>query len=397
MYSLVVLLSLTVCATFAGAFALERGRRWTVGFALSQTALLYTHNWAFFLGAGLLAGSAVLVAFAADRRALVREGLVAAAIILVLYAPWLPTLAFQATHTGAPWANPPSFAALYEAPQRLLGLTGQYLLLLAGGAGLATIARGPIRRWPPEARAALALAVTAAVALVVPWVFSQIFPAWAMRYLSIGVGPLLLLATIGLARAGRVGTIALAITALVWGAANPPVTKSNARSVVEAVAPSLTEGDLVISTQPEQAPVLHYYLRALDGLRWATVTGPLTDLGVTDWRDGIERLRATSVPRDLDPLLDATTPGQRVVLVTPDFTLSGRWRAPWTELVRARSLAWEDRMRSDPRFRVVLVEPPTPVARPNELRATVFVRQPVDSPPSRQAGEGLPSPARALP
>jgi hypothetical protein len=64
-----------------------------------------------------------------------------------------------------------------------------------------------------------------------------------------------------------------------------------------------------------------------------------------------------------------------VALITPDFAILGRWKAPWTEIVRARSLAWEDSMRRDPRFRVVTVEPPNPVARPNELRATVFVRR----------------------
>ena len=45
MYSLVVLLRIVTVAAFVGAFVLERGRRWTVGFALSQAALLYTHNW----------------------------------------------------------------------------------------------------------------------------------------------------------------------------------------------------------------------------------------------------------------------------------------------------------------------------------------------------------------
>ena len=36
--------------------------------------------------------------------------------------------------------------------------------------------------------------------------------------------------------------------------------------------------------------MLHYYLP--DGLRYATLWGPVSDLGVTDWRDGVERLEA---------------------------------------------------------------------------------------------------------
>ena len=74
-------------------------------------------------------------------------------------------------------------------------------------------------------------------------------------------------------------------------------------------------------------------------------------------------------------MLAAVAPGRRVALVTPDFGILGRWKAPWSELVRARSLAWEDAMLYDPRFRVVTVEPPNPVRRPNEVRATVFIRR----------------------
>jgi mannosyltransferase len=364
MYSLVVLLSLTTCATFVGAFVQARGRRWTVAFALSETMLLYTHNWGLFLGAGLA------LAFLLVARDQLKEGVVAAAIVLVLYAAWLPTLAFQVRHTGAPWANAPDFARLYEAPQQLLGLTGSYLLLIAGGAGLATLT------WRArEARAATALAIVAATALLLPWLVSQVNPAWALRYLAVAVGPLLLLATVGLARAGRLGVAALAITALVWLATDAPSTKSNVHSVAAAVAPSLRPGDVVISTQPEQVPVLHYYLHDLPGLRFATLTGRVRDLGVTDWRDGTDRLERTSPADDLEPVLAATRPGTRVALVVPDFSILDRWKAPWSELVRARSLAWEDTMRRDPRFRVVTIEPPNPVARPNELRATVFLRR----------------------
>ncbi len=379
MYSLTVLLAVVSVTCFVGAFALERGRRWTVGFALAEALLLYTHNWGLFGGAGLAAAWAVLVVVAEGdrRRSLLREGLLAAAGIAVLFAPWLPTLAFQAAHTGAPWANPPGFTDLVGAPKKLLGTSPQYLLLLVTAVGLAPLVRGPVRRWRPEARAALALAVATVVTLSVPWLLSQAAPAWASRYLAVGLAPLVLLAAIGLSRAGRLGMGALVLVALVSIAYNGPKTKSNVRSVAEAITPSLAAGDVVISTQPEQAPVLHYYLHDVAGLRWASIIGPLTDLGVTDWRDGTERLEATSPRKDLAPVLDGVRPGQRVVLVSPEFGILARWEAPWSALVRSRSLAWEDAMRSDPRFRVISVEPPNPVSRPNEVRATIFAREPV--------------------
>jgi mannosyltransferase len=379
MYSLAVLLSVTASACFIGAFVLRRGRRWTVGYAIAHATLLYTHNWGLFLAVGLAAAFAVLVALEPDRGPLVREGLIAAAIVAVVYAPWLPTLAFQVAHTGAPWANVPGLDNLYHAPEDLLGLTGECLLLLVGGAGLLTIAQGPLRRWPAEARAALAMAVAVVATLAVPWLISQASPTWSMRYLAVVVGPLLLLATIGVARAGRLGIAALAIVALVWSGASSPATKSNVRSVAEAIKPSLEPGDTVISTQPEQTSVVHYYLHHVRPLRWATLFGPLSDVGVTDWRDGVDHLEHTTIRGDLEPILAAVRPGQRVALVSPDFSNQSRWKAPWSKLVRARSMAWEDAMRSDPRFRVVTVEPPNPVRRINEVRATVFVRQRVHS------------------
>ncbi|MEA2167214.1 MAG: mannosyltransferase, partial [Solirubrobacteraceae bacterium] len=207
MYSLVVLLSITTVGAFVGAFALERGRRWVVGYAVSQVVLLYTHNWGLFLGAGLTAAwiAMTLIAEGEARRALIRAGLTAAGIILVLYAPWLPTLAYQAAHTGAPWANSPSSTDLISVPRHLLGYTAQWLLVIGGGAAILALVRGPARRWPAEGRAVLVLILALVVAMGVPWLLSQSNPAWALRYEAVGVAPLILLAARGAARAGMTG------------------------------------------------------------------------------------------------------------------------------------------------------------------------------------------------
>jgi mannosyltransferase len=371
MYALVVLLSLVTCATFVGAFAQLRGRRWTLGFATSLVALLYTHNWALFLAFALTAAFLALLTLAPDRRALWREGRLAAALAALAYAPWVPTLLFQVGHTGAPWARDPTLVSLAEAPTRLFGPTGQWLLLLAAGAGLAAVARSERR----TSRTALVLALAGVLTLVVAWVASQVAGAFAVRYLAVALPPLLVLGALGLARAAGLGLAAAALLAGLWAANPAPAVKSNAREVAAAVAPALRPGDLVLSTQPEQVPVLSYYLAEVDGLRYATLTGPVRDLGVTDWRDGTERLRATSVARDLEPVLASVRPGQRIVLIAPDFSIVERWQAPWTELVRVRSAAWEERVGSDPGFGVVMVEPFRTVPRPNELRATVYVRR----------------------
>jgi mannosyltransferase len=144
------------------------------------------------------------------------------------------------------------------------------------------------------------------------------------------------------------------------------------RAISEEIAPSLAPGDLVVSTQPEQIPVLDYHLP--DGLRYATLWGPVGDVGVTDWRDGVERLEATSARRDLAPLIDALPAGRRLVLVEPDTSNIERWKAPWTELVRVRSEEWRQHLSNDTRLTPVAVRPVEEARGVNQLRATVLLK-----------------------
>jgi hypothetical protein len=187
------------------------------------------------------------------------------------------------------------------------------------------------------------------------------------------VAPLLLVGGAGLANAGRLGIVGLIVAAALAAGDTAPDDKSNVRDVAEAISPSLRPGDLVVSTQPEQVSVLRYYLP--EGLRFGTLTGAVKDTGVTDWRDGTERLGATSAARDLKPLLDAMKPGQRLVLVQPIFFDVRRWQAPWTELVRLRSAEWTQFVSNDSRFQVATQEPELPIERrPNPVQATVLVK-----------------------
>jgi mannosyltransferase len=207
----------------------------------------------------------------------------------------------------------------------------------------------------------------------IAWLLSQASPAWANRYLAVALPPFLLLAAGGLASARRLGLVGLVLVVIMWAQDAAPVEKSNVRAIAHAIAPSLQPGDLVISTQPESIPVLHYYLP--DGLKYATLTGAQSELGVWDWRDGVERLEKTSPQRDLKPILDALPPGRRLVLVTPIIFDMGRWRAPWTSLVRLRSEEFSQYMTNDARFRTTAVYPPVPRAQgPNPVAATVLVK-----------------------
>ena len=226
----------------------------------------------------------------------------------------------------------------------------------------------------PRARAAAALLAIGVLTIVLAWIGSQVSPAWANRYLAAGVAPFLLLSAAGFAHAGRLGLAALAVIAVLWAIDGAPDEKSNVRAVTAAIAPSLRPGDVVVATQPEQVSVLHYYLPP--GLRYATLTGPVPDVGVTDWRDGVERLRATTPERDLRPVLDAVRPGQRVALIVPTIYALGRWSAPWTELIRLRSEEWLQYLSNDRRFGLTAIEPALPFpASPNPVRARVYLRR----------------------
>jgi mannosyltransferase len=379
MYTLVVLLSMVATSLFLRAYTGDGrpARRWPVLFGLALAATLYTHNWAIFLGLamGLAWLGLLYLAPAAERRARLRDGVLGFGLTALLYLPWLPTLLFQAAHTGAPWSDKPEYEDLtMEATHRLLGHTAWLVLVVGAGGGVVALVRaGRGLRLTAGGRAVLAVLIVAVGTVLLAYQASRISPAWAMRYMAIAVPPFLILCAAGLAAARGTGLLTLAIVSILWAYDVWPTTKSNVRQVTTAIAPSLSPGDVVVSTQPEQVPVLHHYLP--DGLRYATLTGFVADVGVTDWRDGVDRLRASSPRRDLQPILDGLAPGRRLVMMTPIIFDDARWRAPWTELVRVRSEQFSQYVTNDTRFKPVAVFPPTPTKRiPNPLTATVLLK-----------------------
>jgi hypothetical protein len=349
---------------------------WVVAFGLVLTAQIYTHNWALFFGVSLgLAFLALLwLAPKPARRQRLRDGLLGFGIPALLYLPWLPTLLFQAAHTGAPWSRKPDTDSLLEVPHRLLAKNAWLIAVVAAWAGVVALVKwSEGRKLSPQGRAVIALAIMSVGTVLLAWLSSQFSPAWAFRYLAVAIPPVLVWVAAGLSAARSAGIAGLVILALLWYNDEPPSDKSNVRDVATAIGPSLRPGDVVVSTQPEQIPVLAHYLP--DGLRYATLTGYVDDVGVTDWRDGVERLEQTSPRRDLEPILDALPPGRRIVLVTPIIFDMARWRAPWTSLVRLRSEEFLQYVTNDGRFKATAIYPPEPrEERPNPVAATVLVK-----------------------
>jgi mannosyltransferase len=360
MYALMVVLSLVVTAAFLQVFVYRR-RRYLPLFVGLLALMMYTHNWGLFVAAG--AASALVPCYflltEAERRSLVRDALIGFGGAGLLYLPWLPTLWYQVHHTGAPWLNAPRLGAPVQISKSLLGGgTPTVALVLGGGSGLAAILeRRTDRR---ETTAIIAAATVCVATLAIAWLFSQVSPAWTTRYLGVSLGPILLLAALGLSRAGNLGLVALAIVLGVWAI---PKTyglknKSNATDLGSAVSSQhlLHRGDLVISMQPEQTPLINYNLPP--GLRYATPMGRVVNPQVMDWRDSNDRLEDATTAANLDPLLAKLPRHGRVLLVHPVTERVDDWDAPWTQLVRRRSAQWGRAVAGDKRFKFVGAVPP---------------------------------------
>jgi hypothetical protein len=342
MYELEAFLSIVVVWSYVEGI-LRAKRPWTVVFVISTALIAYSHNWGLFLCVGLAAATAV----AARNRARL---FVAAAIgVGVLYLPWVPTLLFQAKHTGAPWSTRPSLHDLVLSAGSVLGGDAPFVaLVLVGG----VVLWGVVEHERGEGRTIIvALTTMTAVTIVAAFISSQISPAWTTRYFAVIAGPMLLLAGHGIARARALGFAALVAIVFLFAGYSVHNDKENARGITRGLAYYLKPGELIISTHPEQTPVLRYYLGP--GYRWATTLGPTADPQIFDWRDAVSRLRAARARETMDGLLAGLKPGQEFVVIAPVFRDYRAWRAKWTKLVWTKATAWNWILEHDPRYGVV--------------------------------------------
>jgi Predicted membrane protein len=102
-YSFLPLLALLSCWALVGALKRRSFVTWSA-YAASAIALVYTHNWAWLIVAGQFVATVVVVFMEerSTRNSLsLKSGLAFVAVGLA-YAPWLPTLMYQAAHAGHP-------------------------------------------------------------------------------------------------------------------------------------------------------------------------------------------------------------------------------------------------------------------------------------------------------
>jgi hypothetical protein len=136
--------------------------------------------------------------------------------------------------------------------------------------------------------------------------------------------------------------------------------KSNASDLRNDSVPELREGDLVLSMQPEQGPLLAYHLEQLGGapdLRFGSAIGAVENDRIMDWTDGYDKMKEATPSKNLEPLIASLPPGGRVLIVHPVTSKADDWDAPWTELVRRRSAQWGAALAGDDRLEPVKTVP----------------------------------------
>jgi hypothetical protein len=332
MYSFEACLSLI--AVLAYVEGVVRGSRlWCAVLVPTLALMVYAHNWALFFCAALALAT---VLYARER---LRAFALVAFFVALLYLPWIPTLLSQVRHTGAPWSTRPSLHELFTAAGAVLGGDTPFVAFVVAAAAGLVVTAGRLER---------SLAVLVGATVFLAWVTSQISPAWTTRYFSVVFGAVVLLAGAAVSRGGRVGIVAFIAVLFLWWGFNVHDEKENARQIASQVAPLMHPGELVVSTHPEQVPVLRYYLGT--GFRFATTLGPVPDPQVFDWRDAVARLRAARPRATLEPLLKTVPRGGEFVVVAPVFRDYRAWKAKWTRLVWRRSQQWTVLLQSDPRF-----------------------------------------------
>ncbi|MEA2426170.1 MAG: mannosyltransferase, partial [Thermoleophilaceae bacterium] len=302
MYALLTLMGLVVSTLFVLAYVQGR-RRLIPVFGVLLAAMLYTHNWSLFFGMACAAAFGWIAwhAEGAERRLLLRDGAIGFGITALLYLPWLPTLASQAQHTGAPWSTRPKLDELIFGTGTTIGGRGPSVALaLAAGVALSGLVASRRMR---ELRTTQSLLIIFAGTVLFAFVASWLSPAWASRYLAVALGPLMLFAAATFCNSGRLGLWALAIFVAICAIPSSVhlIDPSDEKAVAMNVRAFMQPGDLVVLTHPERVPIMRYYLGPK--YRYADLFGPVHDSGVMDWRDALDRVKKVRVALELEPML----------------------------------------------------------------------------------------------
>ena len=304
MYSLVVLLSTLAALTLVRCLQGPTLSR-LIRFGIICGLLLLTHYWALYLiaafGAVLLGAS-----LRGPVRTSARLTLVALAGGCLMFVPWAPSFLFQAQHTGTPWSAPASPMMIVNALGQFAGwqdvaglivfgiYVGAFVVLGAalGLRGLASTHPGsealaerigwgrslPAGRWVIPAAAVFLIAMLTAMAggMIAG-------AAFAFRYASVVLPPVVVLVAIGIVALGRTragaataaaALLGVAVFGTSAGASEILARRTQATQVATQLIADARPGDVVAYCPDQLGPAVS---RLLPGGLYTQVTFPRFD------------------------------------------------------------------------------------------------------------------------
>ena len=342
-----------------------------VGVAVTSGLMLLTHYWSIYL----LATVGVMFLVRARRRrdwgALLPLAAMAAGGLL--FVPWLGVFAYQAKHTGTPWAAVPTFNAVVDTVRSWAGGgtdAGELLnLVFIALAVLAVFGLAVDRRHvdldfgtrPGVRRVAIACLGTLLLGLIAA---DAVRSAYVVRYTSIAFPLFILVVAFGtlvfVDNRVRIGVLALAVV-LGFCAAIPNTgnRRTQAGIIAAAVNRTATAGDVVGYCPDQLGPSVSRLVSVpVTQLTFPLASGPQ----FVDWVDYAQRNHAaTTAP--FAQVLDQRAGSHRVWLVwSPNYKTFGSKCSTMVDrlqLLRPRmtrvikvSTKYEERMglvRYDPR------------------------------------------------
>lgn len=265
MYSLVLFLVIVASLLFERVW-FAGGVGWTIGAGVVSGALLLTQYWTIYLLL-TIGAAAVIAALRGNRPA--RRIIGALVLGAAIFAPWLPTFAYQSAHTGAPWGSPPGLDVALLALGSWVGSgiwapwlrLSYYALVVVAVIGYA-VPTGGLQLRRPARRAPLALVMLSLVAMLVGTIASQISGnAYAPRYSMIVLPFLMLAVAMGISAlpARRQGVVVAALCAfgLLASIGIPLQIRTQAGEVAQVLDAHAAPTDLVVICPDQLGPALY--------------------------------------------------------------------------------------------------------------------------------------------
>jgi hypothetical protein len=289
-------------------------------FGLLVGLLVYTQYWAFYLVlvVALLLG---LLAWRGAQRDAARRALIALAIGVATFLPWVPTFLYQRAHTGTPWGTPvlPGIPLGYTVRDFAGGASGTtadrqegwllffvvFALLLLGVFARTVDDRRlevDVRTQPPARAVTFVFAGGLAVALSLNYLAGGAFQS---RYSAIVFPFFILLVArgLGLLRDPRIFGAVITVVVLLGvagGVRNVVTQRTQAGEVARVLRAEAKPGDLVVYCPDQLAPSVHRLAsKGLDEVEYPSFAGPQR----VDWVDYKARLARVNLQAFADAAL----------------------------------------------------------------------------------------------